>query len=46
MENRIDTVIVDDDNPSIRLLADRLKAYPDVRVVATAGNGEEGWNTS
>ena len=45
MENRIDTVIVDDDNPSIRLLADRLKAYPDVRVVATAGNGEEGWNT-
>lgn len=45
MENRIDTVIVDDDNPSIRVLADRLKAYPEVRVVATAGNGEEGWNT-
>lgn len=45
MENRIDTVIVDDDNLSIRVLAERLKAYPDVHLVATAGNGEEGWNT-
>ena len=45
MEKRIDTVIVDDDNPSIRVLAERLKGYPDVNLVATAGNGEEGWNT-
>lgn len=45
MESRIDTVIIDDDNPSILVLADRLKAFPDVRLVATAGNGEEGWNT-
>lgn len=45
MENRIDTVIIDDDRASIQVLADRLKAFPEVRLVATAGNGEEGRNT-
>lgn len=45
MEYKIDTVIVDDDRASILVLTESLKAFPDVRIVATAGNGEEGWNT-
>lgn len=42
MGTTIDVLIIDDDNPSILVLIDRLKAFPGVRVVATACNGEEG----
>ena len=40
----INTLIIDDDNPSVLVLTERLKAFSDVQIVATAHNGEGGRN--